>query len=72
MLKCQKITKWICLFLLHSTLIIGCFLLGVKSVENRIQQEEREQTVTGIAIVNLDQGVIQKNKKFFILLNCWI
>ena len=65
MLKCQKITKWICLFLLHSTLIIGCFLLGVKSVENRIQQEEREQTVTGIAIVNLDQGVIQKNKKIF-------
>ena len=65
MLKYQKITKWICLFLLHSTLIIGCFLLGVKSVENRIQQEEREQTVTGIAIVNLDQGVIQKNKKIF-------
>ena len=65
MLKCQKIIKWICLFLLHSTLIIGCFLLGVKSVENRIQQEEREQTVTGIAIVNLDQGVIQKNKKIF-------
>lgn len=65
MVKYQKITKWICLFLLHSTLIIGCFLLGVKSVENRIQQEEREQTVTGIAIVNLDQGVIQKNKKIF-------
>ena len=40
-------------------------MLGVKSVENRIQQEEREQTVTGIAIVNLDQGVIQKNKKIF-------
>lgn len=65
MLKYQKITKWICLFLLHSTLIIGCFLLGVKNVENRIQEEEREQTVTGIAIVNLDQGVIQKNKKIF-------
>lgn len=65
MVKYQKITKWICFFLLHSTLIIGCFVLGVKSVENRIQQEEREQTVTGIAIVNLDQGVIQKNKKIF-------
>lgn len=65
MVKYQKITKWICLFLLHSTLIIGCFLLGVKNVENRIQEEEREQTVTGIAIVNLDQGVIQKNKKIF-------
>lgn len=65
MVKYQKITKWICLFLLHSTLIIGCFLLGVKNVENRIQEEEREQTVTGIAIVNLDQGVVQKDNKIF-------
>ena len=52
MLKCQKITKWICLFLLHSTLIIGCFLLGVKSVENRIQQEEREDSKKEFIFLN--------------------
>lgn len=60
--KIQKILKVISFILFEGTLFLAAGLLGMQNEKNRILKEEEAETVTDIAIVNLDQGVYENNK----------
>lgn len=60
--KIQKILKIISFILFEGILFLAAGLLGMQNEKNRILQEEEAETVTDIAIVNLDQGVYEDNK----------
>lgn len=53
----QKIIRIISIVLLEVILLLSAGLLGMQNERERISQEEQAETVTDIAIVNLDKGI---------------
>ncbi len=61
----QKIIKVISIVLFQTILIFIGILAGMQNEKNIIKQEEQAEIVTDIAVVNLDEGVFEENKKSF-------
>ena len=61
-MKLQGIVKIISFVLLEGILLLGAGLFGMQNERARIQQEEQAETVTDIAIVNLDKGIYEDNQ----------
>ncbi|MDO4304994.1 MAG: hypothetical protein Q4D94_13890, partial [Bacillota bacterium] len=60
-MKLQKIIKIISIILLEVILLLSAGMLGMQNERERIIQEEQAETVTDIAVVNLDKGVYENN-----------
>jgi len=60
-MKLQKIIKIFSLILMEMILLLSAGMLGMQNERKRIIQEEQAETVTDIAIVNLDKGVYENN-----------
>ena len=61
-MKLQKIVKMISIALLEGILLLSAGLYGMQNERARIRQEEQAETVTDIAVVNLDRGVYENNQ----------
>lgn len=61
-IKILKTVRLISFILFEGILLLSAVLFGMQNERNRVLQEEEAETVTDIAIVNLDQGVMEDNK----------
>jgi len=60
-MRLQKILKILSIVLLEAILLLAAGMLGMQNERAKIIQEEQAETVTDIAVVNLDKGVYEQN-----------
>lgn len=58
----HKITKLLFLILSEGIIILSAGLIGMHNERTRILQEQEADTVTDIAVVNLDEGILEEGK----------
>ena len=61
-MKAHKIIKLLFLILSEGIIILSAGLIGMHNERTRILQEEEADTVTDIAVVNLDEGILENGK----------
>ncbi|MGN1314271.1 MAG: YhgE/Pip domain-containing protein [Lachnospiraceae bacterium] len=56
----------VCLFILQAAiLLLTGGLIGIKNEQDRLKDQQQEEVVTDIAVVNLDEGVMENGKKVY-------
>ena len=60
-----KICKTLSILLFEGVLVLAGMLVGMENQKNIIKQEEQAEVVTDIAVVNLDEGVVENDIKRF-------
>lgn len=58
----QKIIRIISITLLETILLLAAVLLGMQNERKKISREEQAETVADIAIVNMDEGILEDHK----------
>lgn len=61
-MKVHRIIKLLFLILSEGIIILSAGLIGMYNERTRILQEEQADTVTDIAVVNLDEGILENGK----------